>query len=336
MKIKINFFLILFLLFINIQASENICLNKIKYSDGRSIYYFQGAKVICSPDADVKIYKNIIKLTKGKLWVTAAGSTLLKIIYKKIQIEVNRATVDINSEKNTLFIFNGFVYMNGNRVNKGQNINLKNFKINKTENPDTWQEENIKAEITSVSLETQAKDEIKDKFNKKIYEILTDNYLTSGKDENEFLIKLTISEKDNTVKGTINNIINEKIIGIIDEKLNDGNYQSFPVEYAAVKTGNNLISIINSFMEGELYKGRTIAIETSQLNDTDLNVLKNILLNISGLKIIEEKSYYKIKHIIRVNYIGNGYDIAEIIKDKSNKFKIWYISKSNIKIKVQN
>lgn len=336
MKIKINLLLILFFLFINIQASEIICFNKIKYSDGRIVYYFQGAKVVCSPDANVKINKNIIQLTKGKLWVTTVSSILLKIIYKKTQIEVNRATIDINSEKDTLFVFNGFVYVNGNRVNRGQNISIKNFKINKTENPDEWQKENIKSEITSVSVETQAKDEIKDMFNKKIYEILADNYLTSGKDETEFLVKLTISEKDGSVRGTITNIINEKIIGIIDEKLTDSSDKSFPVEYAAVKIGNNLIFIINSFIENELYKGRTIVIESSQLNEVDLNVLKNILLNISGLKITEERSYYNIKHIIKVNYMGNGYDIAEIIKIKNNKFNIWHISRSDIKIKVQN
>jgi len=333
MKIRIIIVVVFFVLvFINIYAEkkEPTPVN-IKYSDGRNIYYLSGAKIVSPAGSVISIKNNILNITKGRIWVSVTKRSLLKISIGKKSFEINGATVDINTGNNSLTVFDGIVYVSGKRVNKGQIINLKNKNILVLKDLDVWQEKNIGEEVISVAVETQGKKEIAEKSNKKLKEIFESNYLTSAKENPEFLVKINISENDKTVKGTILHIPSEKIIGIIDE-----NIEAIETEYMAINTGNNILRIINSFIEEELHTGRVLVMETTEFNADEIKILTGILNNIPGLKILEKKSYYEIKNVFKINYIGTGYDIAEVLKNKdinNKKINAWFVSKNNIKIK---
>ncbi len=336
MKIKkIIFYLFFIVIYFNIYAAnkETFPVN-IKYSDGRNIYYLPGVKIISSSGSLISIKNNFLNITKGRIWVSATKRALLKVSIGKKSFEINGATVDINTNKKTLVVFNGIIYLSGKRINKRESINLKNNEISILKDTDDWQKKNMTEETNSVVVEMQEENEITEKFNNKLKEMFENNYWTSAKENPEFFIKTNISEKDKTVKGIITHILSEKIIGIIDEKIEEIN-----PEYIAINTGNNILRIINSFIEDEFYKGRVLVVETTEFTTDDLKIFRDILHNIPGIKIIEEKSYYEIKNIFKVNYIGTGYDIAEILKNNSinnKKLNIWQISKDNLKIKLQN
>lgn len=339
MKSKKIFLILIFLFIItDVFAEEKTIKNKeihnIKYSDGKNIYYLPGARISCFADSVTSIKNNIVKLTKGRIWVTATKRSLLKIVWNKKNIEINGATIDINTTNNLLTVFNGVVYISGKRVNKRETINLTNKNISVIKDLDEWQKKNMNEEIVSVMVEMQGKKEIVEKFNNKLKEIFENNYWTSAKDNPEFLVKINVSENDKTVKGTISHILSEKIIGIIDDKTEEK-----PIEYFAINTGNNILQVINSFIEDEFYLGKTLVIETTGFDEGTLKAIREVLLKISGVKIIEEKSYYEIKKVFKINYTGNGYDVAEIIKNSNinnKKLNIWHISKNNLKIKIQN
>lgn len=334
-------FLILFFLFIIIiiftAEKPNKEIYNIKYSGGKNIYYLPGIKIICSYDSNINIKNNIIKSAKGRIWITATKRSLLKIILDKKNIEINGATVDINTTNNYLTVFNGTIYISGQRVNKGQTINLTNMITSVIKDMDEWQAENIKSETTFISVEIQGGKEKKEIFNKKLKEILKNNYWTSKESEPEFLLKINISEPDGGIKGTITHILSNKIIVVIDEKIAENYDNDIPLEISAINIANKIISLINSFIEDELYSGRVIIIETSDFKDDDLKEFRKILSIIPEIKILEENNYYDIKNVFKVNYIGTGYDIIEFIKNSNindKKLNIWYISKNNLKIKI--
>jgi hypothetical protein len=337
MKNKIFLIILIFIFIIaDIHPDNNKVKNpdiyKIDYFNGKKVYYLNGAKIICSADSEVNIKDNNIKLLRGRIWVTSAKSKLLKIIFNKNIFEITGASVDINTFTKLVSVFNGIIYISGKRVSKGQTINLNKMQIINIKDKDNWQNENIKAEITSVFLEINGKKEIKDTFSNYIIKKVKDNYFTSSDNEQEFLVKINIPESEGVIKGTITHILSQQIIGIIDEKID--NKSSY--EIAALDTGTRICEIINSFIENELYKGRIIIIETTDFKTEDINDFKKLLSVITTGKILEEKEYYKIKNVLKYSYIGDGYDIAEIIKKSDKKFNIYHISKNNLKIKVQN
>lgn len=339
MKSK-KIFLILFFLFIIIdiwpeeKTTKSKKIYNIKYLDGRNIYYLPGAKIICFTDTVISIKNNIIKLTKGRIWVTTTKRSLLKIVWNKKNIEINGATIDINTKNNLLTVFKGVVYVAGQRVDKQKTINLTNNNISVVKDLDKWQKKNIEEEVVSIGLEIHGKKEIVEKFNNKLKETFANNYWILVKDNPEFFVKINISENKKIVNGTIFHILSERIIGIIDNKT-----EKMPIEYFAIDTGNKILQVINSFIEDEFYLGKILVIEMMGFDEDTLKAIKEFLLKIAGVKIIEERNYYEIKKVLKINYIGNGYDIAEIIKNSkigNKKLNIWHISKNNLKIKVQN
>lgn len=335
MKNKTFFFTsILLFIIINVFAKNKDIYN-INYSDGKKVYCLTGARIICSPGSLISIKGNNINLTKGRIWVTTGKKTFIKIIQNNNSIEINGATVDLNSADNLLSVFNGDVYVFGKRIGRGQVIDLKNKKIDFIKNPDEWQKQNIEMETISVLTEIQGKKEIKEMFEKTLTGIIKNNYRIVSDNEPEFLVRISISETGNKANGTIVHVSSGQITGIIDEKTEEKN----PAEINAINTGSRIFDIINFYTENELYNGRIIIIETTDLKSADFDAFRKMLLKISGSKILEEKNYYNIKNIFKMSYAGNGYDLAEIIKNhkiSNKKINIYYISKYNLKIKIQN
>ena len=107
-------------------------------------------------------------------------------------------------------------------------------------------------------------------------------------------------------------------------------------EIKAMQIGNDITFRINSFIEDEFKQGRMIIVEMTDSRSEDMDEFTKILSGISGVKILEEKKYYDVKRVFIIQYIGNGFDLAEIIKNynvKNKKFDIWHASGSNLKIK---
>jgi len=339
---NVKIFLALFFLFTlgNVFAKEATSGNKktydVKRSDGTIVYYMTGDRVACTADSVFEINDNVIKLIKGRVWVTAVRLSPVKVICGKDRIEINGATVDVNVAENLLTVFNGSVFVSGKRVNKGETINLKNRNVSFVKEPDDWQNENVKAETATVTVETRAEDKIKELFDKKIKEILKNNYFTSGENEPEFLVKIDVSGQDIAVKGTITHVVSGKIIGIIDENKTGNDEKNTLPEIKAMQIGNDITFRINSFIEDEFKQGRMIIVEMTDARSEDMDEFTKILSGISGVKILEEKKYYDVKRVFIIQYIGNGFDLAEIIKNynvKNKKFDIWHASGSNLKIK---
>jgi hypothetical protein len=341
---NVKILLTLFFLFTigNVFAKEETSGNKkiydVKRSDGTMVYYMTGDRAACFADSVVEINDNVIKLIRGRVWVTAARLFPVKVICGKDMIEINGATADVNAAENLLTVFNGTVFVSGKRVNKGGTINLKNHNVSSSsvKEPDDWQNENVKAETTTVAIEIRAVDKIKEVFDKKIREIIKNNYFTSGENEPEFLVKIEVSGHDMAVKGTITHVVSGKIIGIIDENKMENDEKNKLAEIKAIQIGNEVISRINSFMEDELRTGRMIVMEITDLSAEELDEFTKILSDIPGVKILKVKKYYDVKRVFEINYAGSGYDAAEIIKNysvKNKKFDVWYVSGNNLKIK---
>ncbi|MCX7699213.1 MAG: hypothetical protein N2114_07110 [Candidatus Goldbacteria bacterium] len=336
MKNRLFLFFYIFLI-INIfaenKALKDECIYEIKYADGKKIYNLKDARIICAPQTLINIKGYDIRIKKGsRIWVTVSKKKNLKIINNKNIIEISGATVDLDIFGNSMAVFNGIIYFAGKRVLSGHAINLKTKDISVIKEIDEWQRENIKMEASSVLIEIQAEKELKENYNKKFMEIIKNNYWLTNEVEPEFLIKITISESDGKINGTVTHIPAQQIIGIIDETLDKNDITNINVTVIA----SRILDVINLYRDNELHNGRMVIIEASDFINKDIDEFRKILSDIPGNKILEEKSYYNIKNVFKMNFLGNGHDIAEIIKNRNKKVNIYYISKNNLKIKIQN
>jgi len=160
--------------------------------------------------------------------------------------------------------------------------------------------------------------------------------------EHDITIKFKAAANTNgipSVNGYITNDATSEVIGIIDIQQKpssaEGSAMAAAYQSILVKAAQSSGLKIQEQDEKWLKYGTRLFIEASGFNKDEYNEIKAILEGINGISSIKYSDFYGQKGVYEANYIGSGFDLAEILKQvklKNSSINVWKYSKNVVKL----
>lgn len=301
-------------------------------------------EIRCGENTQIYFQEDKIKILSGKVWMRKIKSEKeFTVETLKKKLKVSYGSFNIDSDRKAIEVYNGAGIVIDNKRNTflDKNKKYKGASVKNIENKDDdWVEWNLKRDkidmVVTFDFNNKNTNEITEIIKKVLIEkyifsdiIILDKKMQVPECDVILICDFDINSKNVKINSKLKNGINEKILTF------------FEIEHKDLNNGLFLLlSQVTNYLEIEYFKniiinGKDIIIEVNNIKSEEIDILKEYVTNIPGIKNIKIDEFYGQKVVFHILYSGIADDIVEYFKEKKIKEKninIWKYSKNIVKL----
>lgn len=331
---------------LEIGIKENFVKKIIKTTKGSIaiIILNNEAEIRCGENTQIYFQEDKIKILSGKVWMRKIKSEKeFTVETLKKKLKVSYGSFNIDSDRKAIEVYNGAGIVIDNKRNTflDKNKKYEGASVKNIENKDDdWVEWNLKRDkidmVVTFDFNNKNTNEITEIIKKVLIEkyifsdiIILDKKMQVPECDVILICDFDINSKNVKINSKLKNGINEKILTF------------FEIEHSDLNNGLFLLlSQVTNYLEIEYFKniiinGKDIIIEVNNIKSEEIDILKEYVTNITGIKNVKIDEFYGQKVVFHILYSGIADDIVEYFKEKKIKEKninIWKYSKNIVKL----
>lgn len=262
---------------------------------------------------------------------------------KSGNITIETANSVFSISKSQINVLSGFVTVKVRKKNIragiGMSLDLKSGKISNTAEPESLAMDKFNI-LCTVNLEPKdyinARNAFAGAFNAFYHAGSTYFSFDNPKEDYDLKFDLKMEKKDSRYlfNGMIKNPLTDETVAIIHE---DEPADETGILSGFSKAGMKAGRAIQFYGSRVLTEGTKVFIEVDGYNTENANEIKEILEKTPGINGLKYTDFDGKKAVFEMQFMGNGYDLAEIIrgiKIKNKSINIWKISKFVVKLTI--